>query len=527
MQNINFNCPHCGNMMAVGENLLGRNVRCPHAKCGKIVKAPVAAGQAATAVAAPPSPSESQKSLPVVIPKPTESHESIFGEVHHEDIFESETAPKPTIVVRNAGSVAPSTHAAMKPPVIPPPPPPVPPPVVPSETSNKLEEPIPFSNQMVSPVPPPIFEVTEANSLPPSLLEPTITISTTPPKSANQDFDLDPDPTQVAPQTQPVLSIGVPTQDVDLNLDDDPLPMTSPPPVAPPPSRYVPSQPSFEQMNETSTVETQPVVRKKSSSKNQPAPAKTGAFTWILLIYGVIATIGLAIFAAKSLLSSNKESHPFDAIPDVFGTYDKADRKKSSHNVLPATDLDVPSHLRVKLNESLTVGDLQVTPLSVERKKVNFVAAQAKGNPSILPTETVMLRLKVKNVSQSTSFHPNDPAFWRDPKKGETAYTALMIGKTPHYGAFPWPALLNFSVEGHPSEDDKPLRPGEERETFICTGRTSDTVRAVDAHKGDFLWRVQLRRGVITYTDKQGKTGDISATTVIGVQFTPDQIARK
>src|SRR5947209_7491787 len=42
MQTVNFNCPFCGKLMAVGLNLLGRNVRCPH--CKQVVQAPANAG---------------------------------------------------------------------------------------------------------------------------------------------------------------------------------------------------------------------------------------------------------------------------------------------------------------------------------------------------------------------------------------------------------------------------------------------------------------------------------------------------
>src|SRR5919204_1287479 len=92
MQTVNFNCPHCGNLMAVGTNLLGRNVRCPH--CKQVLRAPAAAG----GVPAPPVPTPAPPApVPTFnVPRPTEHPESIFGERHDEDVFGSEP-PKPTL----------------------------------------------------------------------------------------------------------------------------------------------------------------------------------------------------------------------------------------------------------------------------------------------------------------------------------------------------------------------------------------------------------------------------------------------
>src|SRR5262245_25025218 len=39
MQTVNFKCGHCGQVMAVGRDNLGQQVRCPH--CQQIVMAPV------------------------------------------------------------------------------------------------------------------------------------------------------------------------------------------------------------------------------------------------------------------------------------------------------------------------------------------------------------------------------------------------------------------------------------------------------------------------------------------------------
>src|SRR5262245_59722957 len=91
MQTVTFNCPHCGNLMAVGLNLLGRNVRCPH--CKQVVRAPASLNEPAAPTPTPAPPTTPTVAVPSFnLPKPTETHESIFSERHEhdEDLFGTE-----------------------------------------------------------------------------------------------------------------------------------------------------------------------------------------------------------------------------------------------------------------------------------------------------------------------------------------------------------------------------------------------------------------------------------------------------
>jgi hypothetical protein len=52
-----------------------------------------------------------------------------------------------------------------------------------------------------------------------------------------------------------------------------------------------------------------------------------------------------------------------------------------------------------------------------------------------------------------------------------------------------------------------------------------------DARKRDpnapLLWRVQLRRGFVKAKADDGRDVDVSATTVIGVEFKPDDVRER
>jgi hypothetical protein len=249
-----------------------------------------------------------------------------------------------------------------------------------------------------------------------------------------------------------------------------------------------------------------------------------------LLGYGLLMTILAGFFGYQYLMGGGggKDEHPFKAIPDVFGEYEKANRKQTSFKFLPDPKMEVPLDLRVKLGEELTVGALQVKPVSVERTLIRRRTAGEGGDKETdIPPKTLVLTMRVKNVSTDTTFYPNDPAFNRASERDKPLpYTLLQIGREYYAGALPWPPdKSRMTLVGHEA-DQKPLAPGEERDTFVTVAPRHDVVRGqLERAKGDMalLWRVQLRRGLVTHKDGD-KTHDISATTVIGVEFRANEI---
>lgn len=461
MQTVNFNCPHCGNLMAVGTNLLGRNVRCPH--CRQVVRAPSAAGEPSVQAPAPPPPTPPpapQQVPSFSVPKPTEHHESIFGERHDEDVFGSEP-PKPVL----------PTPPSPSPP--PPPPPPLPEQLAETVSVNAFLAPAPF-------VPP--------------QLEPEPQLEYEPPTpAASLDF---------SPSTGGALDRRQP-------------------------------EPQYSEEPE------------RSDRGYRPRPVRdeapgTPAFAWILLAYAAVITIVAGFFGFQYFTSSEKSAHPYKAMPDVLRQYDPAKKPQVSFQGLPDPKLDVPQELRVKLGSELTVGDLRVQPLYVEKMYPEVTTKYASDPDKTRPIgkQTIALTLRVKNLSPDTTFYPNDPAFTRavDLKQEQPApYTALQIDQHYYYGMFKWPpdaGTVSEFVVGHEA-DQQPLKPGEERDTWAVVAPSgmraagsTDIMRDLGDLKSNqaMLWRVQLRRGFVKMPDENGKEVEVSATTVIGVEFTPSQI---
>src|SRR5438132_11928810 len=108
MHTVTFTCPHCNNLMAVGTDHLGQDVRCP--TCQNVVVAPTA-----------PEPVQE---LTVSGPA-DDGAESIFsGEQHDEDVFGSkppkiEVAAGPPLsgsMVSQFASYPPAPHLEPPPP---------------------------------------------------------------------------------------------------------------------------------------------------------------------------------------------------------------------------------------------------------------------------------------------------------------------------------------------------------------------------------------------------------------------------
>jgi hypothetical protein len=286
-----------------------------------------------------------------------------------------------------------------------------------------------------------------------------------------------------------------------------------------------------------------PAERQDYGYRSRPAREEspgTPAFAWILLAYGAVITIVAGFFGYHYFTSGDSSAHPYKAMPDVLRQYDPAKKPQVSFQGLPDPKLDVPPDLRVKLGGELTVGDLKVQPLYVEKMypevTTRYVSDPDKTRP--IGKQTIAMALRVTNLSADTTFYPNDPAFNRavDHKQEQPApYTALEIDRQFYYGMFKWPldpGTVSEFVVGHEA-DQQPLKPGEERDTWAVVAPSgmraagsSDIMRALGDLKSNhpMLWRVHLRRGMMTMKDESGKDVVVSATTVIGVEFTPSQI---
>jgi len=439
MTTVNFQCGHCHNLMAVGQEFLGQQVRCPH--CQQVVLAPP-----------PPPPSVD---LPTIEVPQREEHESIFTppEGLGDDLFGEEAASPPRVEL----------------------------PTEPAFPQIALDDrTLPTDGGQVLPRP---FGADE----------PTLTYTGSEMSPLPSGIEVSP-----ALATEPA---GVP----------GPFGTTEEAPAAPP-EEGLPS------------LRVQP----------KPRPSRSSGWIIAILIVPLISYSILATVAIIMLMTQLRNApHPLEIMPDLEGD-NKGDAKrggKRSSVDIKQTDPEqpLPAKLRAALGRTLAIGDLEVTPLAVERKpiviKVGNYAPEA-------PEEALVLWLRLRNRSSDVTFKPMDRFFARVRPQNASAlkqYTILEMGTRKFYGGpLEW-APLKETTGPRSSKNyeaivgqlvNEELKPGDEMKTFVCTNPKDPVLKALDTYQGPLLWRVQLRRGVVKWTTKDGVDREDSATAVVGVEFT-------
>lgn len=497
-----FPCPFCGKKMGVGIELLGKKVRCPNPTCSQVLVAPTPAVASAAPVVIPlpppipAPPPEPPGDIPVFNLPSQEARESIFGEQEDEsdDVFSSSGGSK------------------LQMPEVPPPEPavePLPAPAmpVPSVSTTEAEpnyaktveltspfagfaapamppEPVPAPRVVAVPVPVPVMPI------------PTVApIGATPPSSPGTNPWAGMDEVVAAPALLPVL-VPIPVEAQFTEAAEEPKPRKK---------------------RRDDSGEDRPAKRTPASSGGSPL-FKIGFF--LLAPYALVIT-GLAVYGLF-FKSSTPPGHPLATIPDNFGEFTPAERKKTGKLTVPV-DGALPPELRVAMGSKLEVGQLEIEPLGLEQRNLKIVT-QSKSEKVVQSgnVPAIVLKLRIKNTSDDLLIHPLDPAFNRRIVGTERIGTWLVVGKQTFWGgAIGWPFPSNVSrvYESAQEADATPLKPGESREFVIFTDANPRVAPAIKVAKETLLWRVQVRRGRIDFDGK-----DVPVTAIIGVEFKPSDV---
>jgi hypothetical protein len=262
-----------------------------------------------------------------------------------------------------------------------------------------------------------------------------------------------------------------------------------------------------------------------------------------LISYAALATVAVVVLWYRLQQLPPPPPNPLENLP----SFDPSDEQHSTH--LPLNNkmqmsiprnidmrlatLPLPDDLRIRLGEKrkLRIGDLEVEPLGVDLEKVGVVVQGFNAQECQYPS--LVLHLKLRNVSDDVSFQPMDRYFARKWKgKGESPPLTILELVSPNRTTrfFGGPAEFHFPLLNprgggdppqwvHGAHDDQVLNPGEEMETFVCTdGDDRNAIDAVEGHHGRLLWRVHLRRGLV----KMDAHRFVPVSSVIGVEFTDD-----
>lgn len=279
----------------------------------------------------------------------------------------------------------------------------------------------------------------------------------------------------------------------------------------------------------------------------RPARVRSGVSIWFflpLVSYSIFATC-LVVILWNRLQTT--EDHPLIAfLPDAEGDAPGVVRKPKGISELgkrKLIDQPVPKGLKMRLGETRTVGALAVTPRSVTRERVGVATASTE--PEQLAGPSLVLHLLLRNVSDDETFQPLDRYFdrkWREASSpGAPPLTLLEAGPGRRFfgGPAAWrprrpeprnndaPAEFIYLMKGDKpvaNPVDRPLGPGESEELFVCTD--GDDPRADDLcrYQGEFLWRVHLRRGLVSVRGRDGREREVPAAAVVGVVISGKEV---
>ncbi len=478
---VTFKCGACGKFNAVGDDLRGQKVRCPH--CQQVVQVP--GGD--SAVELPPA-GELDDGVSFTV-RPAETDSILVSTEGVGDVLFDEPDDAP--VLEMPDMEAPETEA---PPVMEP------------------------SIQVTETGGPDVPEGTTAFAFAPPVVESTAVAGVEPPRGESAAVA----GAASAPSAEATSLAGADHQENP--WANESLSRTNLAEAEPPAIEGVIRTPDAAEFAGIPARESTGTL---ASSATRPVPAKPSASSWLLVIlvpYAMAATV-----AAVFLFIRGRADyvHPLDSLRDqgLYETFAEGRQERVDPTQVREADKDP-----ILLGQSRRVGDLEVTPLRVTREPLRYDFFRGahgfeKGE------ESLVLHLRLKNASEKLAFHPNDATFNRMHAPDALSYTFVEIDGRPYYGPVPVEESYSERLKGQNFEE---LLPGQSMETIIVATEPAagsrgagprTALEALKAVKPDqqLVWRVHLRKGREKVRTQRGSR-EVWVTTVVPIGFTPAQV---
>jgi hypothetical protein len=224
----------------------------------------------------------------------------------------------------------------------------------------------------------------------------------------------------------------------------------------------------------------------------------------IALIFLVPYAVTITVFLVILLLRGQGDGDDLKYIKDPM----PSPKTGGPRRVQAAHDSPLVAQRRTSLGQPIKAGDLEVTP--------NRVVLTKDGDLKIF--------LRAKNISANTAFEPMHDSYVHEGKSKVPPYTFLEThAKEKRIYGFNLAYYKTLDAADDPS-GDAVLGPRDARTIVLMTEERYRPVVAAIAKEAndDYTWRVQVRRGFVKVDTK-----DVSATTVIGVDFSSKDIERE
>ncbi|HZW31395.1 MAG TPA: hypothetical protein VFF52_11845, partial [Isosphaeraceae bacterium] len=215
----------------------------------------------------------------------------------------------------------------------------------------------------------------------------------------------------------------------------------------------------------------------------------------LLLSYASAITLALiwtlAVGRGSRIAEPSSAAGPDPAVPSRSAERDQTDQPPP-----------IPPENLVALGQPVQLGDLNVTPLAVVATRLELIRAIEPPKYRRENEESLVLRLRLTNVSKRRSLVPLDVYLVRE--RSLRPYDPFIAtSEGPSIRLYPLAIESEWSIVG---QDFPRLDPGDTAETIIAAEPGS-------AHRlaGEMTWRVRLRTGVYR-------------TDLLGVRFNKDQV---
>jgi len=266
-----------------------------------------------------------------------------------------------------------------------------------------------------------------------------------------------------------------------------------------------------------------PDLRKQVARRAKRESLFTTYLIIILIPYAIFATSVAAYFYFRM----KQMPHPMEYLRDT-GENPPAKRGTSSLMETISPETNLPPRLLLALGQQFRIGDLEIQPVKIERRKITISSENTHVRPQETPNDALVLTLRLRNASPDVFFTPTDPLFnrqWKLEFGSNRPYTLLDIGGSRFFGGpIKWrprtkPGQFRADdprefVKGQ-EHDNQILKPGEERTSIICTDPSNrEILQTLRSYQGPLVWRVHLRRGLVQVGERE-----VSTTAVVGVVF--------
>ncbi|GIW88964.1 MAG: hypothetical protein KatS3mg108_3288 [Isosphaeraceae bacterium] len=212
-------------------------------------------------------------------------------------------------------------------------------------------------------------------------------------------------------------------------------------------------------------------------------PSPRNPFRWLLPSYASALTLALFWMLATGRVTLRPTPRPATPPPEI---------PSLGSAPLPAI---LPSHV-VALGSTLRLADLEVLPSELRLAPVRLVNQLDPGQQRDGGPDALWLRLRLRNLSETTPLTPIDPEFIRHPDQGYPD-SLIQTDRAPLL-VFPLAVSSEWTIDG---QHFPQLQPGEEADVWLVS-----EPQARHRLSPRMLWRLRVR-------------STTNRTALIGIEF--------